>query len=151
MHSAPSVSYPVGRSRLAGSILLVAWTLGACAIALWWLRVQPSMWRVLPAVALVLAAGAAAGWTWVGAPRGSLVWDGESWSWSGERDASGMVQVVLDLQRLLLVRWRGAAGPAWLWLDKSARPAYWDDLRRAVYSRARPQALPGALPPGAKP
>jgi toxin CptA len=151
MHSAPSVSYPVGRSRLGGAMLLVAWTLGACAITWWCVQLQPSMSRVLPALALVLVSGIAAGWAWARAPRGSLAWDGESWSWTGERDTGGALDVVLDLQRLLLVRWRGPARAGWLWLDKSAQPARWDELRRAVYSRARPQALPGAQPPGAKP
>ena len=29
MHAAPSVTYPVGRSRLAGGLLAAAWLLGA--------------------------------------------------------------------------------------------------------------------------
>jgi toxin CptA len=151
MHSAPSVSYPVGRSRWAGAMLLVAWALGACATALWCVQVQPSGGRALPVVALVVASGVAGGWSWARHPSGTLAWDGESWSWSGERAAGGTLEVVLDLQRLLLVRWRGPSSGGWLWLEKSALPARWDDLRRAVYSRARPQALPGAQPPGAKP
>src|SRR5438445_3812340 len=102
MHSAPSVSYPVGRSRLAGAMLLLAWMLGAGAIALWCAQVQPSAARVLGATALVLASGATAGWTWVRTPQGKLAWDGDSWSWSGERDGTGTLQVVLDLQRLVL-------------------------------------------------
>jgi toxin CptA len=153
MHSAPAVSYPVGRSRLGGVLLFAAWALGAVAVATWCMQVQPSAARVLSALALVLASGAAAGWSWVRTPRGALAWDGESWGWSGEGkvDGSGALEVVLDLQRLLLVRWRGPDRAGWLWLDKSARPERWEDVRRAVYSRARPPAPPGAQAPEAKP
>ncbi len=31
--------------------------------------------------------------------------------------------------------------PRWLWLERAGRAERWEDLRRAVYSRARPQAL----------
>ena len=35
MHSAPSVSYPVGRSRFLGALLLALWTGGAGVAGLW--------------------------------------------------------------------------------------------------------------------
>jgi toxin CptA len=58
----------------------------------------------------------------------------------------------LDLQRLLLLRWHGAAGGVqWLWAERARHPDRWDALRRAVYSRATPDALQGAKPPAAKP
>jgi toxin CptA len=151
MHSAPSVSYPVGRSRLGATLMLGAWVLGAGAAAWWWAQVQPATWRAMAAAGLLLASGVAAGWSWACTPRSTLAWDGDSWSWSGQQDASGTLEVVLDLQRLLLVRWRSPAGAGWLWLERPALPARWDDLRRAVYSRAGPEAPPGAQSPRAKP
>ena len=57
----------------------------------------------------------------------------------------GEVQVALDLQSHLLVRWQPEAGPVlWLWLERSRAPLAWGALRRAVYSRARTGAPHGA-------
>jgi hypothetical protein len=70
-----------------------------------------------------------------------LSWDGEIWSWPAVGQGStGSLQVILDLQHWLLLRWTGGHAPRWLWLERAGRAERWEDLRRAVYSRARPQA-----------
>jgi toxin CptA len=44
---------------------------------------------------------------------------------------------LLDTQSLLLVRLDEPTQRArWLWLERRARPERWQDLRRAIYSRA---------------
>jgi hypothetical protein len=91
------------------------------------------------ACALVAAAGIS--WrSWLGSPAGLLAWDGEAWAWTASRDPEpGTLQAVLDLQDVLLLRWHAASGvQRWLWAERRVQPATWDDLRRAVYSRARP-------------
>jgi hypothetical protein len=149
MHSAPSVSYPVGRSRFAAVLLLLAWLLGGIATALWWLQSQSPGWR-LGAASLVLAvAGACAAWNWWHSVSGVLAWDGQAWSWGGRQ--SGVLEVCLDLQHCLLLRWRSGSASEWFWLERAGSTGRWDDLRRAVYSRARPEALPEPRAPAAKP
>jgi toxin CptA len=152
MHSAPSVSYPVGRSRFLGTLLLVGWLAGAAANIGWWLQAQPPSSRLMP-VALVLACAGWLAWrNWSRTPEAELSWDGEHWNWAGTPDASNDgVQVGIDFQGHLLLRWGRGPHSRWLWIDRASRPERWDDLRRAVYSRATPQALAGAQPPAAKP
>jgi toxin CptA len=150
MHSAPSVTYPVGRSPFAGALLLVIWLAAGAAIAFWW--PQASGWRLAAAALLWLASGAGAGVQWWRSPTGAVAWDGESWNWSaGEGSDSGMLEVSLDLQRSMLVRSAGKGASRWFWLERASRAERWDDLRRAVYSRAAPQAPPGGQRPTTKP
>jgi len=151
MHSAPSVTYPVGRSLFAGVLLLQVWSLAAAAIGLWWAHAGSPGWRLPVAALALVAVGAWAAWNWWRSPAGVLAWDGESWSWSANgRIKEGAPQVGLDLQRWLLVRWSGGASTGWVWLERGRLVERWDDLRRAVYSRARPDALQQAEPPAAK-
>ena len=152
MHSAPSVTYPVGRSRWGASLLALAWLAGVTATLQWTLHHEVASVRLAAAWLVLLATGAAAAWKWRAAPRGSLAWDGAGWTWDGlAAAATGSVRVSVDLQRVLLVQWRGAGQAQWLWLERASSPERWDDLRRAVYSRARPETLPLAEPPAAKP
>jgi hypothetical protein len=145
MHSAPSVTYPVGRSLFALWLLLLAWLAGAAALALWW-GSGASGGRLGIAALLCLASGTWAGLAWWRSPAGMLAWDGEGWSWAGGA-GGGRLEVSLDLQRAMLVRWAGAGASRWFWLERASRPERWDDLRRAVYSRAAPQAPPGTRHP----
>jgi len=151
MHSAPSVSYPVGRSRFAGGLLLCAWLLGTAACVVWQMAL-PSIglrsWGA--AAALVMTAGIAA-WHWWRMPAGTLSWDQDQWSWRGTPlPAGAALQVSLDLQHWMLLRWRSGRHSSWLWLERAGRPEQWSDLRRAVYSRARPEAPPAVRPSAAK-
>jgi toxin CptA len=150
MHNAPSVNYPVGRSRLAGALLATAWAAGALAVAAWTLQVQTSDTRTLLAWSSVLLSGFLAVRMWARTPAGLLAWDGQTWSWSiGERVLQAHPEVILDLQCALLLRLGEGRSASWLWLEKRWSPARWDDLRRAVYSRARTEGPPGAQPPEA--
>jgi toxin CptA len=152
MHHAPSVSYPVGRSRFAGALLLVAWLLGAAACLAWRLGSPPDRVRAAAAAIAVAVSGSVAAWRWWRMPAGVLSWDQEQWRWLGVSAAGGAApHVSLDLQHWLLLRWCSPAGSTWLWLERASRPGHWADFRRAVYSRARPEALPKAAPSGAKP
>lgn len=151
MHSAPSVTYPVGRSPFAGALLLVIWLAAAAAIGLWW-ESGASGGRLGAAVLLWVASGLWAALHWWRSPMGALAWDGESWNWaSGDAADSGMLEVSLDLQRSMLVRWAGPGASRWFWLERASRAERWDDLRRAVYSRAALGAPPDARQPTTKP
>lgn len=167
MHNAPSVNYPVGRSGFAGAFLLLVWLLGAAAMALWVGQTNVPGWRQGSGLLALGIVGFWAGWTWWRTAVGELSWDTQAWTWSAGAGAGagvggtvtgtggGSVTVNLDLQDFLLLRWRGGESVRncvqWFWLERSCCPARWDELRRAVYSRAIPEALPAAMPPAAKP
>lgn len=141
MHSAPSVSYPVGRSRFLAWVLVVLWLTGAALTALSWLRSPLVGWDVAISCAAVLSSGLMTGHFWRRMPAGELRWDGRCWQGPGSLSAPGSIRVRLDLQRHLLVSLHGpATADQWLWLSASSRPALWNDLRRAVYFRAMTDA-----------
>jgi toxin CptA len=142
MHSAPSVSYPVGRSRFAAVLALLGWLLGAVVIALWWTQSQSPGWRLWFAWAVLAAAGAFAACGWWRCAAGVLAWDGQAWSWStAGLVQTGTLEVGLDFQRWLLLRCACGNATHWLWVERASLAERWDDLRRAVYSRA-PAAKP---------
>ena len=144
MHAAPSVTHPVGRSRVAGAAALALWLLAFAGVAVWAWQVPASAWRMLGATSVLAAAGAIAARAWSMSPQGSLAWGSEGWRWSARCTAAsecGEPEVILDFQGVMLLRWQGA-GVLWFWVERRARPASWEDLRRAVYSRARPAAMP---------
>ena len=137
MYSAPSVSYPVGRSRFAGLLALVAWLSGCGTIALWWDQTHEPGWRQGMALVVLAGVGGYAVWTWLRSPEGRLAWESDSWTWSTAKGTeSGQVEVRLDLQSRVLLRWQSPGCSAWLWLHGASRPEQWDDLRRALHSPA---------------
>lgn len=138
MHDAPAVSYPAGRSFVAGATMFLAWAAGCAGLVAWRVQAQATPVAFAAAAAVLMAGGIFAWRAWLRSPRGMLSWDGLGWTWAGASAAQpGAPEVALDAQRLMLLRWRGGAGAAqWLWLERRAQPARWDDLRRAVYSRA---------------
>ncbi|NDZ12538.1 hypothetical protein C7T35_24915 [Variovorax sp. WS11] len=146
MHGAPSVSYPVGRSRIAGRFLLLLWICGACCVAAACLRLDKADWRFGLLVVSVLGAGGAA---WASSlrrgPFSLLNFDGLRWSIPGAAGLHGAdARVALDGQSWLLVRLAEPRHAArWVWLERRALPQRWQDLRRGVYSRPVPagQAL----------
>ena len=150
MHNAPSVSYPVGRARFSGLLAAGLWLAAAASTLAWLHEADAPGWRHGLAFAALVATGGWALVSWVRSPRGELHWDGAAWTGPFGTGASGL-EVALDLQRVLLVRWRAPGDAHWLWLERSRCPHRWLDLRRAVYSRATPPALPPARPPVATP
>ena len=149
MHGAPSVSYPVGRSSWAGRAIFIAWLLGTMGVAAWRWQVPAAANLSVVAVIAVAGFGAAACAGWWRSPQGVIAWGGEDWTWSsGAAEECGTPEAVLDVQSALLLRWQSAGRTRWLWIERRSQPARWDDLRRAVYSRARPEALRGVQPEG---
>ncbi|MDW5443693.1 hypothetical protein [Polaromonas sp. SM01] len=149
MHNAPSVVYPLGRSRFQAGVLLGLWLAGLIVLMLWW-RAAPGLdWRLGLGLAAVLLAGVAAAWGWKNSPVGQLRWDGQVWSWESQGYQAGTaalaLTVALDFQRMLLLKLENHDhATLWLWAGRSAMPERWLDLRRAVYSRRKP--LPASMP-----
>lgn len=136
MHSAPSVSYPMGRSRDAARLLWIIWAVGACCAGAASYQFDSIGWRQGALLASLALAAMAVRRT-LNRPMAGLAFDGQHWSFSGARVFSVTeATVALDLQTLLLVRLRSAAGASqWRWLERRADPQRWQDLRRALYAR----------------
>ena len=150
MNNAPSVSYPVARPLLVGLVVAGLWVAGAAVAVAWTLTAHAPGWRQAAATLAVVAGGIHALVAWMHSATGDLHWDGAGWSVPGAA-SGGSLQVALDLQHLLLVRWVGAGDSRWLWLERQRCPQRWRDLRRAVYSPAGPMALPADQAPPATP
>ena len=144
MHAAPPVRYPIKPSRLrrlgeGGVFVFTLFCLG-----LWVYQTTPPMAWGLSALCLCLLALALMVQSTWGALPGELAWDGMAWSlhlqtrrasvWVGH----GSLNVLLDLQVVLLLRWRaeGLLAGKWIWLERRTQPSRWHLLRCAVYSRA---------------
>ena len=141
LHSAPSVLYPLGRSRFLGGLLLTGWLLAAGITVCWWQASAIADWRPLCGCAALLIAAWLMLTGWRRAPVGRLQWDGQRWRWESLVYRSGTALeppvVVLDLKFALFIRLDNQAGAVWwLWAERSALPAHWLDLRRAVYARS---------------
>lgn len=150
MNNAPSVSYPVARPIVAGLVAAGLWLAGAATTLTWTLAADAPGWRQAGATFAVAAGGLYALLCWLRSVTGDLHWDGVGWM-APRTPSVGSLEVALDLQRLLLVRCVGPGGSRWLWLEQQRCPQRWQELRRAVYSRARPMVLAAARPPAATP
>jgi hypothetical protein len=152
LHNAPAVSYPLGRSRFLGYLLLLGWLIAAGVTLCWWRASALADFRPLLGCAALLLAAWVMLTGWQRAPAGRLQWDGQRWRWESEVYRSGTALeppvVVLDVQWALLLRLNNQAGAVWwLWAERSAQryPAVqWLDLRRAVYAKSRPASLQGS-------
>lgn len=142
MHSAPSVSYPVGRSHFYGRVLVGALVLGGFSLAAWIMQSDTYALKHLAAAAWWLGSATAAVVTWLRSPNGLLTWDGQSWTWtSGLVSRQVVLSVKLDSQSTLLLHWRViGASNGWIWLERRTAPTRWLPLRRAVF--APPAANP---------
>ena len=138
--NAPSVSYTLGRSRFLGGLLLFLWGLATAVTLAWWGSAAPGAWEPSLGGAALLLSGWGLVLGWLRMPAGSLHWDGQQWTWQSAGYLSTTVvdapELVLDLQRLLLMRMHNQAGAAWLvWADATIDPGHWLDLRRALSAR----------------
>ena len=154
LHSAPSVAYPLGRSRFLGALLLLAWALAALLTGVWWLNAAAQDQRPWLGLIALLLAGIIMLRGWWRSPVGQLSWSGEYWSWESSVYQGGSIvgtpQVVLDFQGAVLVQLKNRARLSWcLWAERAAAPSRWLDLRRALY--ARPAAVDAVATPGAAP
>ena len=138
MHKAPTVDYPVGRSRFQTFAALALCLSVTGTDAMWLLQADRLDWRHGLGVAVSLIAAVLALYALRASPKGCLRWDGQSWSWDcGGVQAIGGVQSYLDLQSVLLVGFTAHSGSrCWMWLERSTMPSHWSALRRAVYSPA---------------
>jgi hypothetical protein len=139
MHGPPAVSYPFGRTRVFAFLLIGTHLTGAWACAAWYLQMDAPDWRL--ALALLLwSTGVVWAWqTWRSAARGVLFWDGREWQLQVAGHSSpGLPTVRLDWQGNMLMSWQPASGGPvqWIGVERASEPRRWDDLRRAVYSRA---------------
>jgi hypothetical protein len=152
LHNAPAVSYPLGRSRFLGCLLLFGWVIAAAVTLGWWRTSALADFRPLLGCAALLLAAWVMLTGWQRAPVGRLQWDGQRWRWESEVYRSGTALeppvVVIDVQLALLLRLNNQAGAVWwLWAERSAQKhpsAHWLDLRRAVYAKRRPATLQGS-------
>jgi toxin CptA len=140
MQSAPSVSYPVGRSRLVWRLHLGIWLVGVLSLALCGLQMPDAPTRSA-GVALALLAAALGVWhASRSSEHASLHWDGRQWHLerrSGIRLPIGAISAPLDLQSILLLRLTPVDGATcWVWAERATHPARWLPLRRAIYARA---------------
>lgn len=127
MYNAPSVSYPVGRCAFHRWLYLSIIALTSAVLCAWALS-QGLSWAWGGAV-FAAAIGTYLGWQ-AQQQMGTLTWDGQVWclhdQGAGQEDALGEVQVMLDVQKALLLRWQPAsdtlhAKPNWLWLGAADR------------------------------
>ena len=138
MHSAPAVSYPVGRSRLHGWLVL-GLGLGACLTGVLWLRqIDAVGWRQWLFAAVLLGASGTTAMAWRRSAQGILRWDGQTWHWTGAVALTqAVLRVHLDGQFFLLLSLRSDTGKRlWLWPERRLDVTRWSALRQAVFSRA---------------
>jgi len=136
MHSAPAVSYPVGRSRFHAGLMGSASLAGALAGLLWRNQAAPALWLQCVFALILFGSGLAAFQAWRSSPCGSLQWDGRDWSLTAAQATfTGLLSVHLDLQCCLLLCLRTQNGRRyWLWPEHRCDRANWNALRRAVFS-----------------
>lgn len=146
--SAPAVQYPLHRSGALAVVLGCLLCAGASLLVAWLVQGPPAYgWLWMAAAGLWLVTVACAAHFWWHQFSGKILWDGEVWMLEEERYAGAFLPlgvppaVHLDLQDHLWVCTSPAARPpVWLWIERSYQPERWMDLRRAVYSRAKPGA-----------
>jgi toxin CptA len=137
MHSAPSVSYPVGRSRFQGACLALVLLISAVTGWLWLDATAVPGWRMGVFCVVWLMTGVAAIHAWWVTPQGNLSLDGQEWHWkTADEVRSGLLRVHLDLQGTLLLSLETPLhSRVWLWPERHAQAARWLALRQAVFSR----------------
>lgn len=152
MHSAPSVTFPVGRCIWYGMTFVLLAAMGLCALGAWFGfdgRRGGIPWPGLAGAVLWLAWVIFAAWTWYRAPAGHLRWsasDGSgpdafkgTWHWHSVSCPEGAalrgVEQMLDLQVVALLRLHNAdALYRWVWVERARDPVRWSALRRAIVS-----------------
>lgn len=139
MRGAPSVSVPVGRSRLGQRLVLGLAGLGALLLAAWTLA-SPAPLRQGGVALLLLLVG---GWAWHSQRpgwQGLLHGQGGEWHLlDGPQPRPVDVAATLDLQALLLLRVAEREGGAihWHWLTAGGDAAHWQAVRCAVHAPRR--------------
>jgi hypothetical protein len=135
MQSAPSVAFPVARSRRVGWWLALVWGLAALPVA-WWFAAVPTAPLVRCLMLLwILALGCGLAWQWWRTDACTMRWDGQTWSIDGKSPLpEACLTVSLDFQTLMLSRLQpaGSRRVRWIFADRSGAPDRWHGLRCAV-------------------
>lgn len=136
MHSAPAVSYPVGRSSIRTAALLLPWALAGLTCIAWALQSDRLSALHGLAVLFVLSGAGLVSAELRRTTAGLLSWDGQSWTWDAQgRRHDGKVLARLDWQQGLLLEFLPLEGRGfWLWPERQMAPLMWVGLRRAVYA-----------------
>ena len=141
MHNAPSVSYPVGRCALQRQLYLFLLLATLAVLSAW--ALNQGVTRVWCAAALLAMVGGVLG-AFSLRFFATLSWSGQRWclhDQSGKKpDELGEVEVILDTQKTLLLRWQPTSDKlptsfVWLWLGAELSSSRWQELRCAVYQR----------------
>lgn len=140
MQAAPQVLYPLGQLRLWW--VVVAAGLGLNLLTILGVALRQPGWMLAAVMGVLLLPGIWMVWRFVPPHAGHLLWDGTEWRLEGSPAIRGQLTLVLDLQRVLLLRWASPFSDSphaakWLWLEKGGDPVIWMDVRRAVYWNAR--------------
>ena len=144
----PPVSYVLRRSAALAAVLGSLLVAGCGALAAWSMQGAGTLpWPIFFGWALWGLAVAGAFQCWRSQFCGVLRWDGLHWQLD-RLEPHGVPwalpqapEVLVDVQTHLWVSLMAAGhGRIWLCLERSSQPERWTDLRRAVYSRARPGA-----------
>lgn len=141
MHNAPSVSYPVGRCSFQRQLYLLLWLATLAVLGAWALNQGfTGVWWAAALLAMVGGFLGALSLRFVA----TLSWSGQRWclhDQSGKKpDVFGELEVVLDTQKTLLLRWQPTSDKLptsfiWLWLGAELPSSRWQELRCAVYQR----------------
>lgn len=140
---APATRHEVARSRRLGWFIAGALLAGLGGFAAW--IAQSAGDGLLRGTVFFVLWGAVAGlaWRfWFRLPVGALHWDGLHWSLNqnAEMPVAGELVVHADFQSFLLVQLHGVDGRTqWLCLERTQPREAWAALRRAVYSRPKPE------------
>jgi hypothetical protein len=130
MRAAPAVSVACSGGLSWRLVRTLLPALAAAAFGAWLLQhlQHAVVWAVLP---VALAAGLA--WRSARPLAAVLVFDGQRWTCDAE---AGEPEVMLDLDRALLLRWRFATGraPRWLAVTGSEARGALHGLRVALYA-----------------
>ena len=146
MHSAPSVSYPVGRfvgwcALQVTSVLLLA---GVAMVLTW-----QAQHGLLPVSVIGSAGLLSAVWlwrAWCAAPAGVLAWaqsrDGRSGgAWFWRTDDTDAIERVVELSVMLLLQDHmclsiqvAGQGRRTVWLSAASAPARWHGMRQALWA-----------------
>ena len=157
MRGAPSVSFPVGRSRFVGVLALLFWGCGMALVVRAIVQAPAFGWREAVLLTVASSVGAIALSAWLRSPRGVLLRDDDGWLWTAAAAAAGQgdgrrgtPMVALDLQQRLLVRFMDDAdGARWLWLDRASAVERWHELRCAIHACVPVGSNQTARPPSA--
>jgi len=134
MHSAPSVSFPLGRSRFGLAIVLMLSMIGAAAQITWMLQSQTLGFVHMTGCFIWLVGSGLALRYWANTQSGDLAWTGAHWSWTAQHTSVPVsATLVFDFQSILLMRLVFPEGASyWFWVQQNAAQVRWLDLRRAL-------------------